>query len=207
MLTRRSMLASAAMLETAVPVRAALTIPVHHLIDAGAGLAPVRLIWFRSTPWAEAARDFRQLGIAFTVTESSHAVQRTPGRMPRFEGLVRGALNFAVTHQLPLAWDAGRGVAGVATMHDGFHVAVAALDHAHAHRILWLAVNTCTHELLHVLLGDIFERRPPGWRRAWREARIDAVSTRLWLTGGDGGGAIAAGAGRYAARLAQQRAA
>lgn len=202
--TRRTLLASvaAAALRGATP---GITIPVHHMIDAGAGLSPARVNWFRTVLWAEAARDFAQLGIAFPITESSHAVQRTPGGMPRFEGLVRGALNFVVTHQLPLAWDAGRGVAGVATLHDGFHVAMAALDHAHGHRVPFLAVNTCTHELLHVLLGDILERRPAGWRGSWREARIDAIATRLWLTGRDGGGEIAACARRYAARLAQQR--
>ncbi len=202
--TRRSLLVCAA-LGSVTAAQAATRIPVHHLIDAGARLSPARLAWFRDTIWAEAVRDFGRLGIGFTVTESSHAVQRTPGGRPRFESLARGAINFVVTHQLPLAWDAGRGVAGVATLHDGFHIAMAALDHAHGHRIPMLAVNTCTHELLHILLGDIFEPRPPGWRGSWRETRIDAIATRLWLTGGDAGGAIAAGARRFTKALAQQR--
>ncbi|MCC6536274.1 MAG: hypothetical protein IT162_01910 [Bryobacterales bacterium] len=202
--TRRNWLLASAAAAALRGATAGITIPVHHIIDAGAGLSPARLTWFRTMLWTEAARDFAQLGITFPLTESSHAVQRTPGGMPRFEGLVRGALNFVITHQLPLAWDAGRGVAGVATVYDGYHVDIAALDHAHGHRIPFLAVNTCTHELLHVLLGDIFERRPAGWRGSWRETRIDAIATRLWLTGGDGGGEIATGARRYAVRLAQQ---
>ncbi|MCC6291595.1 MAG: hypothetical protein IT164_03005 [Bryobacterales bacterium] len=47
--------------------------------------------------------------------------------------------------------------------------------------IPFVAVNTCTHELLHALLLDIFENRPPGlWGQA-REFRVDALATRLWL--------------------------
>jgi hypothetical protein len=56
-----------------------------------------------------------------------------------------------------------------------------ALNWAHGHQIPFLSVNTCVHELLHALLGDIFEDRPAGWRGAAREFRIDAYATRLWL--------------------------
>jgi hypothetical protein len=44
-------------------------------------------------------------------------------------------------------------------------------------------VNTCVHELLHVLLNDTRTSRPKGWRGALRESRIDALATRLWLFG------------------------
>jgi hypothetical protein len=56
-----------------------------------------------------------------------------------------------------------------------------ALYEAHPHQVPYLSVNTCVHELLHVLLDDVAETRPKGWRGAAREFRIDLYATRLWL--------------------------
>ena len=70
---------------------------------------------------------------------------------------------------------------GVSTQYDGYHISMIALDYAHGHQIPFLAVNTCVHELLHVLLEDIFEVHPKGLAGYERESRIDWYATRLWL--------------------------
>lgn len=114
-------------------------------------------------------------------------VRRTPGGRPLFTGLARNVLNVVVTDQIPLSWDAGRCLAGVATVYEGYHICAIALNHAHPHRIPILAVNTCVHEILHALLLDIFEPAPKGWRQAAREFRIDAAATTLWLFRSGGG--------------------
>ncbi len=88
-----------------------------------------------------------------------------------------------LTVRTPLSWDLGRAVAGTATRYEGHDVCLIALDEAHPHRIPFLAVNTCVHELLHILMGDSQTARPTGWRGSLRESRIDALATRLWLFG------------------------
>ena len=74
-----------------------------------------------------------------------------------------------------------------------------ALDYAHGHQIPFLAVNTCVHELLHVLLQDIFEVHPKGLPGYEREFRIDWYATRLWLF--HDGAAIRKSAQTYLDRL------
>ncbi len=90
-------------------------------------------------------------------------------------------LNVVVTNQIPLAWDNGRGLNGVTTLHQGFHLCMVAVHFAHGHQMPFVSVNTCLHELLHALCLDIFENRPGGAEGAWREFRIDTLATRLWL--------------------------
>ncbi|MBL8175610.1 MAG: hypothetical protein JNK48_13135 [Bryobacterales bacterium] len=128
-------------------------------------------------------------------------MKRLPSGRPSFVGLERARLNVVVTKQLPMAWDKGRGLNGVTTMHQGFHLCVIALEYAHGHQIPYLSVNTCAHEILHALCGDIFENRPEGAEGAWREFRIDALATGLWLIGD--GARIRTLAERYVRRLAQ----
>jgi hypothetical protein len=74
-----------------------------------------------------------------------------------------------------------------------------ALYRAHCHQIPFLSVNTCVHELLHVLLQDVFEGRPKGLLGEAREFRIDWHATRLWLF--HDGGTIRKAAQAYVDRL------
>jgi hypothetical protein len=74
-----------------------------------------------------------------------------------------------------------------------------ALRHAHGNQIPFLSVNTCVHELLHALMGDIFEGRPTGVCGQAREFRVDCYATRLWLW--HDGGAIRRAAKNYVERL------
>ena len=78
-------------------------------------------------------------------------------------------------------WDGGRAIAGVSTIHDGYHISMIALRHAHRNQIAFLSVNTCLHEILHVLLQDIFLKAPKWYQSGGREARVDYYATRLWL--------------------------
>ncbi len=80
-----------------------------------------------------------------------------------------------------MQWDQGRALCGVTLRYRGYHLCVIALDRAHGFQLPLLSVNTCTHELLHVLLLDIFEDRPEGLAGQAREFRIDWYATRLWL--------------------------
>lgn len=80
-------------------------------------------------------------------------------------------------------WDNGRALAGATSMHEGYCVCVIALLYAHGHRVPYLSTNTCVHELLHALLGDIFVDRPTWLQAGSRESRIDWYATRLWLFG------------------------
>lgn len=110
-------------------------------------------------------------------------MKRLPSSRPSFAGLERGRLNIVITNRIPLEWDNGRGLNGVTTMHQGFHLCVIALDYAHGHQAPFLSVNTCIHELLHALCLDIFENHPGGAKGIWREFRIDSLATGLWLFG------------------------
>ena len=80
-----------------------------------------------------------------------------------------------------MEWDHGRGMAGVTTQYDGYHVCLIAAPRAHGNQVPFLSVNTCLHELLHVLMLDIYEPRPKGWEGERREMRIDWYATKLWL--------------------------
>lgn len=108
-------------------------------------------------------------------------------------------INFAITNRIPLDWDRGRGLNGVTTWYRGYHLCVVGLDQAHGHQIPMLSVNTCVHELLHVLLQDVFESRPKGSRGVAREFLIDWYATRLWLL--HEGSAIQKAAQVYVKRL------
>jgi hypothetical protein len=161
---------------------------------------PVRVVWdrrttyrlerrhrFREQIWREAARDFQRAGIEFRLTECVGEIRRSPGGRPIFTKLEHGVVNMVVTDRVPLAWDGGRALEGVSTCRGRYHLCVIAHDYAHAHQIPMLSVNTCVHELLHLILQDVYEQPPGSVQREARELRIDWYATRLWLLhdGGD----------------------
>jgi hypothetical protein len=152
--------------------------------------------------WAQTQGDLSRAGIRLDIGHSPGEVKRTASGAPVFTGLVRGKLNVVVTPSIPINWDLGRGVSGVATIYGGHHLVVIPLDRAHLHQIPFLSVNTCIHEILHVLLQDIYEKRPSGFTGEARELRVDVYATQLWLLGE--GGRIREAARRYAHRLRSQ---
>jgi len=160
---------------------AALIIPIHRVMDSRAKCTPAQVRRFSSRMWPEAVRDFARCDVQLQVSEVTGEVRRSPGDRPLFVGLERGAINFVITDHIPMNWDQGRGLTGVSTRYEGYHLCMVALDYAHGHQIPFVAVNTCVHELLHVLLQDIFEVHPKGLTGYEREFRVDWYATRLWL--------------------------
>ncbi|MGH9671659.1 MAG: hypothetical protein ACRD44_00625, partial [Bryobacteraceae bacterium] len=59
--------------------------------------------------------------------------------------------------------------------------------------------NTCVHELLHLLLQDVFIRRPIWHQTGAHETRIDWHATRMWLFGHNAG--VRSSAREYLRRL------
>ena len=96
-------------------------------------------------------------------------------------------------------WDNGRALAGVTTIYEGSHVCMVALPYAHGNGTPFLSVNTCVHELLHVLLQDVFVSHPKWFETGQREFRIDWYATWLWLF--HDGAAIRESAQAYLDRL------
>lgn len=160
---------------------APLVVRVHHIIDARARHRTDLFQQFTSRIWPEAVRDFARCGIELQTTQGPGEIRRSPSERPIFTGLERGAINMMLTNHVPLSWDNGRAIQGVASIYEGYHLCMIALSYAHGHEIPFLSVNTCVHELLHVLMQDVFERRPKGFRGQSRELRIDWYATRLWL--------------------------
>jgi hypothetical protein len=159
-----------------------ISVPVRLLFDSRTAWTPQRKHYW-SRIWKEAVDDFDRGGIDLRVTSGTGEIRRTASDKPMFTGLGDRTLNVMVTQRLPAEWDRGRGVAGVTTTWEGRHLCAIALDYAHGHRIPFVAVNTCVHELLHAFMLDIFERRPPGLEGSAREFRIDVYATRMWLFG------------------------
>ncbi len=173
--------------------------PVHRVTDADAKYAPGQLHQFWTKIWPEAVRDFGRGGIDLQTTDTTGEVRRSPGDRPVFIGLRRGVLNLVVTDHVPLMWDKSRALAGATAIYDGYHVCVVAVRYAHGDQIPFLAVNTCVHEMLHALLGDVFVNRPSSFQSGSRELRIDSYATGLWLF--HDGAAIRKSAQSYLARL------
>jgi hypothetical protein len=178
-MTRRQFVSTAAVILSNSPVP--LIIPLHRVMDSRGKCTPQQISRFSSSIWPEAVRDFERCGIQFQLSEGTGEVRRSPGGRPVFIGLEHGAINLVITNHILQNWDQGRGVTGVSTHYDGYDISMIALDYAHGHQIPFLAVNTCVHELLHVLLEDIFEIHPKGLPGYEREFRIDSYATRLWL--------------------------
>jgi hypothetical protein len=180
-MTRRGFLAMAApaVLQAATPAR--IVVPVHRILDRRAQHAPDRIRHFWPGLWSEAANDYRQGGIDFEITDGEGEIKISPADNPIFVGLRGRAINLVVTDVVPMNWDGGRALAGVSTIHDGYHICVIALRYAHGNQVAFLSVNTCLHEILHVLLQDIFLKPPKWYQSSSREARVDYYATRLWL--------------------------
>jgi len=181
-MTRREFASTAA---AALPVPSSsqvpLILPLHRVMDSRAKSTRAQLQRFSSSIWPEAVRDFERCGVQFQISQVTGEIGRSPGGKPVFHGLEHGAINLVITDLIPQLWDQGRGLTGVSAQFDGYQLSMIALEYAHGHQIPFLAVNTCVHELLHVLLQDVFETHPKGLAGSEREFRIDWYATRLWL--------------------------
>jgi len=176
-------------------------VPVHQIWDARIKWKPSQIETFQSGFWAEAARDLLRSGIRLQTTSTHADMWRPPDREPEVQGLKPAVLNVVITHHIPMHWDNGRALSGVTTRYHGYHLCMIALNHAHGHRVPFISVNTCLHELLHALLHDVFEDRPHGLAGEMRELRIDFIATRMWLF--RDGSAVRDAARGYLARMQQ----
>jgi len=199
-MTRRDFVSTTAA-AAAIPSisQAPLIVPVHLVMDTRAKCTPEQLRRFSSSIWPEAVRDFRRCGLQIQSTQRTGEIRRSPAGRPVFTGLQHGVINLVLTDHIPMEWDNGRALQGVTTRSDGYHLCMVALGYAHGHQIPFLSVNTCVHELLHVLLQDIFVSRPKGLPGHGRKFRIDWYATRLWLF--HDGAAIRKSAQAYLSRL------
>ena len=179
--TRRDFLCLSAAGAVRARLNAAVVLRIQLVLDSRMRSTPQRIHAFWSDIWAEAVRDFGRCGIHVESQRKTGEIRLSPGGRPLLTGLEPGVINLVVTDYVPMHWDNGRGVSGLTTIYEGFHLCVIALNHAHGHQIPFLSVNTCVHELLHVLLHDIFEARPKGFGGGAREFRVDLYATRLWL--------------------------
>jgi hypothetical protein len=168
-------------------------------MDAHGQASPqvVHRLW--SEIWPEAAIAFGHGGIDLQTADGPGEVRRTAADRPVFVGLRRGVINLVFTDYIPMFWDRGRALAGVTTLHEGYHVCMVAMRYAHGNQIPFLSVNTCVHELLHALLLDIYVRRSSAFQTGEREFRVDRYATWLWLF--HNGSAIRQSAQTYLARL------
>jgi hypothetical protein len=201
-MTRRELLFIPALLSAAAPDRVA--VPIHRITDAKARFPSGALSHFWTSIWPEAARDFARGGIDLATTDGPGEITHTAADRALFGGLRRGALNLILTSQLPLYWYNARALPGATTLDRGYHLSVIALRYAHGDRVPFLSVNTCVHEILHAVLGDIFTAHPSAFRAGSGEYRVDAYATRLWLF--HDGAAVRRAAQAYVARLAADRA-
>ncbi|MBM3813398.1 MAG: hypothetical protein FJW20_17385 [Acidimicrobiia bacterium] len=136
--------------------------------------------------WREAYRDFQNAGIRLQTTDVNGEIQRSPGGRPVFLGLKRGVINMVITDNVPMHWDQARGLSGISTIHEGYHLSMISMKRAHTHRVPFFSVNTCVHELLHVIFQDIYLPRQSTFKAGQLEARVDWQATRMWLfPGGD----------------------
>jgi hypothetical protein len=180
-MTRREFLwtSAAAVIPSVTQTR--LVMPVHRVMDIRTKCTPEQLRRFWWSIWPEAVRDFNRCGIQLQCTDVKGEIRLSPGDRPIFVGLQRGVINLVLTDHIPMAWDHARSLAGVTTIYEGYHLCVIAISYAHGHQVPFLSVNTCVHELLHLLLQDVFMRRPKWYETNEREFRDDAYATRLWL--------------------------
>jgi hypothetical protein len=178
---------------------APLVVPVNLVLDVHAKWRPRALRSFWSSVWPEAVRDFTRGGMRIETRLVAGGVEKFAFRQPLVTGLYRGVINLVVTDLVPYTWDDGRAVNGVTTRYRGYHLCMVAVHRAHGNQVPMLSLNTCVHEILHALLGDVYEPRPGGMTGQMREARVDWYATRLWLFGD--GSPIREPARRYVARL------
>ena len=176
--SRRALLAMP--LAAAAAAQAAVTVPVRVVIDKRAKFSADRLAYWRGI-WDQAWGDFASVGVRLEATKAAGEIKRSPGDRPIFVGLDQSMLNVVVTDHVPMKWDQGRALRGVAFRYDGYDTVLIALNYAVRHQVPFFSINTCEHELLHVFLGDIFEKPPGGVKGQWREYRIEGYGSRMWL--------------------------
>jgi hypothetical protein len=198
-MTRRDFILAA----SAVPLRrgepAPLLVPIHRIMDSRGRCTPEELHNFWWSIWPEAVRNFGRAGIGLQTTDGPGEVKRSPGDMPIFVGLQPGVVNLVLTDHIPLKWDNARALAGVTTIHGGYHVCLIALRYAHGDQVPFISVNTCVHELLHALLQDVYVRSPKWYQGGEREFRTDWYASCMWLF--HTGSAVRNSAQAYLARL------
>jgi hypothetical protein len=180
-MTRRDFLSTAAVTGVASRTQTPLVLPVRRVMNIHTKCTPeqLRRFWWRI--WPEAVRDFNRCGIQLQCTDVQGEIRLSPGDRPIFIGLERGVINLVLTDFIPMHWDNARSLAGVTTIYEGYHLCVIAIRYAHGHQFPFVSVNTCVHELLHLLLQDVFTKRPKWYQSNEREFRDDAYATRLWL--------------------------
>jgi hypothetical protein len=179
--TRREILFSMAGAGVSGQAQAPLGIPIRRVLDSRAKCTAREYRDFWGSIWPEAFANFSRSGIQLRCADTRGEIKRSPGGRPIFVGLEKGVLNLVITDHIPLNWDRGRSGAGVTTQYDGYHVCLIAMSQAHGNQVPYFSVNTCVHELLHALLGDIFVRRASWYQAGERELRADWFATRLWL--------------------------
>jgi hypothetical protein len=199
-MTRRNfVLAASAAAGALSGARAPLVLPVRRVMDIRTKCSPDRLNRFWWRIWPEAVQDFNRCGIQLQCSDAKGEIKLSPGDKPLFVGLERGVVNLMLTDHLPMAWDKARSLAGMTTVYEGYHLCVIALSYAHGHQVPFLSTNTCVHEMLHLLLQDVFVKRPKWYQVDEREMQADWYATRLWLF--HDGGAIRQSAAVYLERL------
>jgi hypothetical protein len=169
--TRRSFLLTAV-------ARPPLIVPVRRVIDKRANCTSKQWQHWWNVVWPEAVREFDRGGIRLQVTDAPGEIKRLPSSRPAFDGLARGTINLVITDHVPMDYG---GVAGVTTRWEGYDLCVIAVSDAHANQVPYFSVNTCVHELLHLLLQDLLLTKPKWYEVGEREFRIDYYATRLWL--------------------------
>lgn len=180
-MTRRTLLQAAAL---ALPLRVdRLAVPVLRLNDKYSRATAEQRTQFATDVWLPAVKAFARSGIDLQISEREGEVLKHPSGKPSFRGAERGIINIVITDRIPLDWDMGRSVSGATSIYEGRCVCVISLDEAHGNQIPFFSVNTVIHELLHALLGDIFNSRTGAINGQSRESRIDYLATRLWLFG------------------------
>lgn len=198
-MTRRDLVS---MLMAAAPGGSAagrVAVPVHRITDAHARIPSDWLRHFWWSIWPECVRDFGRGGIDLVTTDGPGEVRHSAADRPYFLGLRRGVVNLVLTSYLPLYWDDARALAGVTTIFEGYHVCLIALAYAHGNQAPFVSVNTCTHELLHALMQDVFVTRPKWYQSGSREFAADYYATLLWVF--HDGAAVRRSAREYVARL------
>jgi hypothetical protein len=168
-------------------------------MDTRAVVSKETLERFWGKIWPEAFRDFSRSGVELKTSDGTGEIRKSPADRPVIMGLQHGVINLVLTNHIPMYWDNGRALAGVSALYGPHHLCMIALRYAHGHQIPFLSVNTCVHEMLHVLLQDIYANRPKWYQAGEHETRIDWYATRMWLF--RDGSAIRKAARAYVERL------
>jgi len=199
-MTRRDLIQVAALWASTpdAPAPSPLEIPLHRVTDKHARSTPEQRRNFFADVWHPAIRCFARGGITFRISDSEGEVLKHPSGRPSFRALQRGVINVVLTDRIPVDWDMGRSPGGASAIYEGFCVCVLSFEEAHGNQIPFLSVNTFVHELLHILLQDVFTSPTGTVNGVTHEGLVDLYATRLWLFGE--GEAL-----RHSARLALTR--